>query len=142
MISEKSMHKDLIIENMLSHDTAHLETLWVNSIQVLKLSPVLTPVHLLTTLLLEITAENNKNKNKRFLQIGSLVIEKFVRFLYCLKSPLISIFLKTNFLLLDSQPRLSGETNRLENKTIGFETFSVWRCRANMIYKPRCSLEN
>ena len=76
------MHKDLIIENMLSHDTAHLETLWVNSIPVLKLSPVLTPVHLLTTLLLEITAENNKNK--RFLQIGSLVIEKFVRFSYWL----------------------------------------------------------
>ena len=37
MISSKSMQKDLIIENMLSHDTAHRETLWDNSILILKI---------------------------------------------------------------------------------------------------------
>ena len=71
MISSKSMHKDLIIENMLSHDTAHRETLWDNSILILKimvvcqmaklvvqLLAVQLNVHLLTMLLWEIIVVN------------------------------------------------------------------------------------
>ena len=74
MISRKSMQKDLIIENMSSHVTAHRETLWDNSILILKIDLVVWQmaksvvqllavylnVHLLTMLLSEIIVGNNK----------------------------------------------------------------------------------
>ena len=74
MISRKSMQKDPIIENMLSHVTAHRETLWDNSILILKIDlvawqmaksvvqllAVYLNVHLLTMLLSEIIVGNNK----------------------------------------------------------------------------------
>ena len=74
MISRKSMQKDLIIENMLSLVTAHRETLWDNSILILKIDLVVWQmaksvvqllavylnVHLLTMLLSEIIVGNNK----------------------------------------------------------------------------------
>ena len=73
MISSKSMQKDLIIENMLSHDTVHRETLWDNSILILKimvvcqmaksvvqLLAVQLNVHPLTMLLWGIIVGNNK----------------------------------------------------------------------------------